>query len=119
MSALSALLLLFFATSIVVILTGVLLAKRERSAQLSAIRRLGCPACAASLSEDSVRSADQLWERHVATLMRHSPGTRFRLVRSLAAVCGACGARLQFDKASRTLRPISLVLSFESGSTEN
>jgi len=115
-------LLVFVGTPLAVVLLavslGVLLYKRDRRVLLSAVRKLGCPACAASLSEASVRLADELWGRHVATLMRRNPGVRLRLVREMAVVCDACGARLQFDQTSRTLHPITVVLSFETEETE-
>jgi hypothetical protein len=117
--ALTLILLVLVGTPLAVVLIGVLLAKRDRRALLSAVRVLGCPSCGASLSEDSVRVADELWERHVATLMQHNPRVMFRLVRKIAAVCEACGARLQFEQDSGILRPIAVVLSFETGGTDS
>jgi hypothetical protein len=97
---------------------GVWLNKRDRRALLSAVRALGCPSCGASLSEDSLRAADELWWRHVATLVQRNPRIMLRLVQQIAAVCEACGARLQFDQDSRTLRPLAVVLSFETGEAD-
>jgi hypothetical protein len=116
---LTLILLVIGGTPLAIVLIGVLLAKRERRGLLSAVRALGCPSCSASLSEDSVRVAHKLWERHVATLTQRNPGVMFRLVRKIAAVCDACGARLQFDQDSGTLRPIAIVFSFETGGTDS
>ncbi len=100
------------------VVTGVLLFKRERRTLLAAVEALGCPVCRGRLWHDSIQAADNLWARHVATLRLRNPGVMLRLVRRLAAVCGACGARLQFDPGSGTLRPITVVLAFETGETD-
>jgi hypothetical protein len=116
--ALRLILLVLVGAPLALVALGVFLAKRDRRALLSAVRALGCPSCGASLSEDSVRVADELWGRHVATLIQRNPGKMLRLVRQIDAVCDACGARLQFDQDSRTLRPIAVVFSFEAGETD-
>lgn len=114
MFLLKLLLLALFTAPLALVLVGVLLAQRERRALLSAVRALGCPVCHAELSEPSLQAADELWKRHFATLVEQNPGMRFRMVRQLAAVCQACGARLQFDPSARTLAPLSIVLAFET-----
>ena len=107
------------AVVLLAVVLGVCLTKRDRRVLLSAVCKLGCPSCAASLSEASIRLADELWGRHVATLMQRNPGVMLRLVRKLAVVCVACGARLQFDQDSGTLHPISVVLSFETAEMDS
>jgi hypothetical protein len=112
-------LLVFVGAPLALVLIAVSLAKRDRKRLLSAVRALGCPACGARLSEDSIRVADELWARHIATLMRQNPGVMFRLVRRLAVVCEACRTRLEFDRDSKLLKPIAVVLSFETVGTDD
>jgi hypothetical protein len=102
------------------VLIGVLGAKRERWALVKSVHALGCPACGGSLSEDSVRVAEELWGRHVGTLMMQNPDVKFRLGRRMVdAVCSACATRLRLDQNTGKLEPVTITLSFESTEPEN
>lgn len=115
MWALRLVLLAIVSAPLIVVLVAICLYKLERRALSAAVRNLGCPSCSEPLSEHSIQVADELWARHMATIMKQYPGVKLRIVRQLSAVCSACGARLRFDRASGTLSPISLVLAFETG----
>ena len=63
-----------------------------------------CTACGATLGEAALRLADKAVSDHVAELHRYAPpGTRFRFVRNIHAICARCGTQYRFDAASRTL----------------
>jgi hypothetical protein len=61
-----------------------------------------CQNCGRSLGAEGVALADQEWARQVRELMRQHPGVRFRLLRTVDAICGGCGARYTFSKSGRT-----------------
>jgi hypothetical protein len=117
--ALKLLLLAFCSAPLALGLVAALLVRRDRRVPLSAVRALGCPVCRAELSEQSLKAADNLWQRHYAAIVEQNPGARFRLDRRLAAVCQDCGARLEFDRKTRTLALLSIVLAFEKDPGNN
>ena len=59
-----------------------------------------CAQCGAILGEAALELGDELWRKHMSTLMARNPGVRFRIVRTLFAVCPKCGARYRFDEKS-------------------
>jgi hypothetical protein len=74
----------------------------ERRSLLAAARTAVCPSCGAILGAEAVQRADDEWRTHIAELHQNHPGVKFRLIRTVDAICGACGSMLSFQKATRT-----------------
>jgi hypothetical protein len=99
----------------VALVLAVALSLRSERRRLVAVTRVSCcPACSAFLNERALETADALWARHMTALHEQHPGTRFRIVRTLVAVCSDCGARLGFAPKTRTFHVVRVLLAFES-----
>jgi hypothetical protein len=92
---------IFVALPILIPVVG-FLHRRDRRRMLTAACSSNCARCGAILGGASLDRADKAWAEHLAALQRDRPGIRFRLVRSVWAVCTACGARYSFDADIRT-----------------
>ncbi len=56
-----------------------------------------CVRCGEILGQAALDRADAEWSAHMAQLFRDHPGMRFRLVRTVNAVCVACGQAHRYD----------------------
>jgi rubredoxin len=68
-----------------------------------------CPVCGTILGTSALRLADEEWSEYVRRLHREHPGTKFRLVRTLDAICPQCGQRFSFRKKERAFVPLDPV----------
>lgn len=119
MLAIKLALLILIGTPLTLVVIGSLLWHVERRALLSAFRALGCPSCRAELSELSLKAADDLWQRHVRTIIERNPGVKLRLpARRLDAVCQQCGTRIYLDKKAGLLQLTTIVLAFETDGSD-
>lgn len=75
--------------------------RRDERRRRAAARISGCACCGTVLGAAALARADAAWAAHFAALGRDHPGTRFRLVRNLHAICGTCGARHLWDETGR------------------
>ena len=62
-----------------------------------AIAQCRCPKCGEKLSMESLALADSRWKSHINAIKAEHPGVRFRIARSLDAVCVRCGVGLVYD----------------------
>jgi hypothetical protein len=69
--------------------------------------RTHCERCGATLGVASLRRADTEWAKRVAALQGARPTMRFRMIRSLWAVCAVCGAEFNYDFRSRIFHCIA------------
>ena len=69
--------------------------------------RTHCERCGAILGAASLHRADAEWTKRVAALRDARPTMRFRTVRSLWAICAACGAEYDYDFGSRIFRRVA------------
>jgi hypothetical protein len=76
--------------------------RRDTRRMQAAVTKSRCDDCGAILGIASWQRAGSLWAAHVAAQGRDNPTIRFRLVRSLYAVCGTCEAQYGFDATLRT-----------------
>jgi len=76
----------------------------DRRRMRAAAERTHCERCGATLGVASLRRADTEWAKRVAALLDARPTMRFRMVRSLWAICEACGAEYDYDFRSRIFR---------------
>jgi DNA-directed RNA polymerase subunit RPC12/RpoP len=67
-----------------------------------AANRFVCVNCGKTLGVEALRLADREWGEYVQKLMHDNPGVKFRLVRTLDAICPACGTRYSFRERERT-----------------
>jgi hypothetical protein len=63
--------------------------------------RTHCEHCGSTLGVASLRRADTEWTRRVSELQIARPLMRLRMIRSLWAICAACGAEYDYDFRSR------------------
>ncbi len=61
-----------------------------------------CAQCGNVLGRASIAKADEYWREHVRDLHKRFPGSRFRLVRNVWAICTECGARYSYRTKDRT-----------------
>jgi transcription elongation factor Elf1 len=61
-----------------------------------------CVNCGATLGVDALARADREWGNQMRELMRQHPGVRFRILRTLHAICSGCGTRYTFHENERT-----------------
>ena len=73
----------------------VLNSKAERRKRECA-RNFRCAACGQGLGDTSVDLADAECSAYMDELKRQSPGVRFRVVRTLDAICATCGKRYTY-----------------------
>ena len=74
------------------------LVSQEKRKRLEAAEHTRCSACGGILGAEAIRLADAAWDQYVAKLREENPGVRFRLVRTLDAICPHCGARYRYAK---------------------
>jgi hypothetical protein len=67
----------------------------------AAAERTRCESCGATLGAASLHRADTEWTKRAAALQAARPLTMFRMVRSLWAICAACGAEYDYDFRTR------------------
>jgi predicted RNA-binding Zn-ribbon protein involved in translation (DUF1610 family) len=67
-----------------------------------AANAFACVACGRILGPGALARADKAWAEHVRELMRRNPGVRFRLVRTVHAICPDCGTHYTFREHERT-----------------
>jgi hypothetical protein len=61
-----------------------------------------CRHCGRALGKHAVTLADKAWSEHVRKIMRENPGVKYRMVRTVRAICPGCGTRYSFDESDRT-----------------
>src|SRR4051794_19567613 len=59
----------------------------DRHRLRKAARAFACVTCGRSLGREALARADEAWSEQVAELMRQHPDVRFRLLRTLDAIC--------------------------------
>jgi hypothetical protein len=59
--------------------------------------RTRCECCGAALGSASLHDADVEWAKRAAARLNAGPMTKLRMVRSLWAICTACGAEYDYD----------------------
>jgi hypothetical protein len=69
--------------------------------------RTQCERCGATLGAASLHRADTEWTERVAAQLEARPGIRLRMLRSLWAICTACGAEYDYDFSSRIFRRVA------------
>jgi hypothetical protein len=69
--------------------------------------RTHCERCGATLGVASLRRADTEWTKRIAALQAGRPTMRFRMIRSLWAICAACGTEFDYDFRSRIFRRVA------------
>jgi predicted RNA-binding Zn-ribbon protein involved in translation (DUF1610 family) len=69
---------------------------------LKAANAFACVNCGRILGPDALCRADEVWSEHVRELMRQNPGMRFRMIRTVHAICPGCGTRYTFREKERT-----------------
>jgi hypothetical protein len=69
--------------------------------------RTHCERCGATLGVASLRRADAEWTKRVAALQAERPLMMLRMIRSLWAICAACGAEYDYDFRSRIFRRVA------------
>jgi hypothetical protein len=85
------------------------LVRRDEKRKLALAERFPCSQCRRVLGAEALRLADERWARHMTELHRRSPeGVRFRVVRTLDAICPDCGAQYQFLPKTLTFVPTRL-----------
>ena len=78
----------------------------DRRRMQAVAERTPCEGCGTRLGAVSLRRADTEWARRVADLHSEQTIMRFRMIRSLWAVCAACGAEYDYDFRSRVFRRV-------------
>jgi len=64
-----------------------------------------CAECKRPLGKASVIRADEEWRQHVAELHRKHPGVKFRLCRTIHAICCHCSFRYTYKEKKRRFVP--------------
>jgi len=67
-----------------------------------AAKFFACVSCGRILGLDALARPDEEWSEHVRELRRQHPGVRFRLERTVHAICPTCGTRFGFREKERT-----------------
>ena len=79
----------------------------DRRRMQAVAQRTHCERCGATLGDASLHRADTEWAKRVAALLDAQPGMRLRMVRSLWAICAACGAEYDYDFRSRIFHRVA------------
>jgi hypothetical protein len=76
---------------------------RDGKRLLALARSFICQRCGKLIGEEAVALGDAFWRDHMAGLHEHSPAIRFRVVRTVHAVCPHCGAKYRLTDDRRVL----------------
>jgi hypothetical protein len=79
----------------------------DRRRMRAVAERTHCERCGTTLGVTALQSAEAEWTKRVAALLDARPTMRFRMIRSLWAVCAVCGAEFSYDFHSRIFRCIA------------
>jgi hypothetical protein len=75
---------------------------REQKRMYFAAEQFRCIECSAILGRASIQRADDEWGRYMEELHRQNPGYRFRVDRTVQAICTECGKQYRFcEKTNR------------------
>jgi hypothetical protein len=86
---------------------------RDQKRMYLAAEGFRCIECGAVLGRASIERADDEWERYMDELHRQNPGYRFRVVRTVQAICTKCEKQYRFCET--TNRFIESQMSNQSG----
>jgi hypothetical protein len=75
-----------------------------------------CVICGNKLGVESLERGNEYWREYVRRLRRSYPGARFRLVRTVWAICSHCGAAYSFRSNTLTFEPTEWKLFPDSDS---
>lgn len=78
----------------------------DRRRMQAVAERTPCECCGTMLGAVSLHRADTEWEKRVAALQSARPIMRFRMIRSLWAICAACGVEYDYDFRIRIFRRV-------------
>jgi hypothetical protein len=81
------------------------LAERRRK---SIAEKSNCVTCGNKLGVKSLERGNEYWREYVRILRRSYPGARFRLVRTVWAICSHCGTAYSFRNNNRKFEPTEL-----------
>jgi hypothetical protein len=82
-----------------------------------AARSFACVVCAKPLGNIAVKLADDAVAEQARQWRRTHPYAKYRMVRTLRAICPVCGTRYAYDEADRTfLREEEFIARFRSPS---
>jgi hypothetical protein len=85
------------------------LVRRDEKRKLALAERFICPQCRQVLGAEALRLADERWAEHMTELHRRWPeAVRWRIVRTLDAICPHCGAQYQFAPKEIAFAPTRL-----------
>ena len=79
----------------------------DRRRMRGAASRTACLRCGQILGRAALERADEVWAAEMRSMWDSHAGVRFqgRVVRTLYAICPACGARYGYDEDARAFRP--------------
>jgi predicted RNA-binding Zn-ribbon protein involved in translation (DUF1610 family) len=80
---------------------------RDGKRLLALARTFVCLSCGKVMGEEAVALGDAFWRGHMTEVHKNSPTIRFRVVRTVHAVCPHCGAKYQLTDGRRMLAPSS------------
>jgi|SRR5579872_749517 len=93
----------FLAIVLIIFMTIGLVAFRIQLFQLrSFAKRFPCANCGTILGIKSLELADTEWERQLEEMRREHSDVKFKIVRTLHAICANCGTKYRFVKKDRT-----------------
>jgi hypothetical protein len=61
-----------------------------------------CVRCGRALGRDALSRADKVWSEHVKDVTREQYAAKFRMIRTVHAVCPDCNSWYRFDEKGRT-----------------
>jgi hypothetical protein len=79
---------------------ALLLHARDQKRMYLAAEGFRCIECGAVLGKASIERADDEWKRYMDELHRQNPGDRFRVVRTVHAICIECEKQYRFCKTT-------------------
>ena len=80
------------------------LAERRKQRRVLKAR---CVRCGEILGPAALDRADVEWSAHVEQMFRDHPGIRFRMVRTVHAVCADCGQAYRYDEKADAFEPVA------------
>jgi len=79
----------------------------DRRRMQAVAERARCECCGTALRVASLHRADAEWTKRVAELQIARPLMRLRMIRSLWAICAACGAEYDYNFRNRIFRRVA------------
>jgi hypothetical protein len=94
----------FSVLSLPIIVPAALIQERIRTRRITrVVCRFVCVSCGKALGLEGLRLGNERWGAIIAELHERSPGSRFRVLQGIHAICPECGCEYRYQDGDQSL----------------